>query len=195
MANEQTKPGPDERLTMYRQAEVALREFFSASNYCLENCITQECSKIAFFIPIPGRLGCCTENCFDRIPDDDKSDQTMQTTKRFIELQKENATCQAHREGECDYHSETGCQIKRYLTPLCLGFICSHQREYLEKNYGIQYPKHMIGVSLKKIIQGDERQVDLNVWLAKLKQATARVKKGKENQDPKQEVITIIPST
>ena len=186
MAN---KPKPDERLTMYREAEVALRKFFSASNYCLENCITQECSKIAVFTPIPGRLGCCTDNCFDLIPDYDKSDQTMQTTKRFTELQKENAARQAHREGECDYHSETGCQIKEYLTPICLGFICSFHAEYLEKNYGIKY--NIRSGRLRGIIQGDEEQVDLNVWLANIQEATKRVKKGKENQDPKQEVIEL----
>ncbi|MEI7719020.1 MAG: hypothetical protein WCI72_04075 [archaeon] len=182
------RPNVEERLAMYREAEVALREFFSADKYCLENCIKQEFSKFRTWNS-PGRLGCCDHNYFEWClePNYPGSSQTL---KEFKKLQQENATCQVHREGECDYHSETGCQVKQYLSPICLGFICVSHIQYLAKTYGIEYSEKT-GNRLGGILDGIETQKNLNIWLTKIRKATERVKKGKRKQTKNQKVIEI----
>ncbi|MEI7719021.1 MAG: hypothetical protein WCI72_04080 [archaeon] len=179
---------PDARLAMYREAEVALREFFSVDNYCLENCITQKHSKFNSF-GTPGRLGCCTHNYFQFL-ETEMDALSSETMKEFKRLQRENATFERKEENECECHSETGCTIKQYLSPICLGFICPPHRNYLETEYKVDYSPNTRS-RLTRILYGSENETDFINWLAKLKEATERVRKGEENQDSKQEVIKL----
>ena len=179
----------EERLVMYRTAESALKELFSLESFCLESCISQPGSLYPAWPPrtIPGRLGCCNKNYFEMMR---SVSEGTPTTQRFKELQKENATCQAHRGGECDYHSETGCQVKCYNTPICLGYVCDPYKYHLSRNYQVNYTWEVVD-KLEKILKKGMSNEEFEKWLVNIQKATERVKKGKKKQKGNQEIIEV----
>jgi len=181
------EPTPDERLKTYRKAEEAIKTLFSTDRFCLENCISKENSLYPVKPQIPGRIACCDRNYFEEFLELDTNTPTI---KKFSKMQKENATSHNHRTGECDYHSESGCQVKCYSSPLCLGYICKSYKSYLINNFAIDYTPESVNV-LERILEGIEDKKEFKEWLTKIQKATERVKKGKEKQNKRQKEIKL----
>ena len=75
-----------------------------------------------------------TRNYFETFLELDTNTSVM---KKFIKRQKANVEGHNHRTGECDYHSESGCQVKCYKTPICLGYVCEAYKAHLKEYFKI----------------------------------------------------------
>lgn len=188
-------PSAEERLRLYQRAEKFLREFFSAANFCLENCITQENSlyQVDFSIRdrkkrlplingvLPGRYGCCPEDFSDvsyleklakRDSDKDKDKETISMFKRS---QSENAKDPNPENEGCKYHSDKGCTIDQFTSPICLSYICSGYKSYLEYKFMIRYERFGTLDFLEGIILGKINEEEVNDLTITLSAAALRI--------------------
>jgi len=116
-------------LKNYLEIEVLLNEFFKEVNYCVPNCITQKNSLD--FSYISGSIGCCDKNYYE----------IFNNFKLFEFLENERIKLYGKPKPNtqyCGYHTESGCILNSHKNPLCLLYVCSSFKNYLESVHDIQ---------------------------------------------------------
>lgn len=182
-----TKDKYEKGLKQYLGLETLLNQFFQKVNFCEEHCVKNPKSNdlLLFFaggIYIRGDIGCCLDDHFNshskHISDDDlclldkkrveKYGRPEKTEEEFFWFGK-----------PCSYHTkEEGCILKDHKGPVCNGEICDIYRDHLKENYGINYNKLHIVLSLEQALAGKltnkelkELKNTINSWITTINQS------------------------
>jgi len=137
----------------YLEIEALFNEFFKKLNFCVPHCITQkesayrqvsrvygiggilskeELDKLTF-ATYPGSAGCCYDDCYKN----SNPEFEQERIKLYGKPQEKERISIDYK--PCAYHTENGCLLESYKSPICISFACNPLEKFLEETYNIKY--------------------------------------------------------
>lgn len=175
----------DERISSYQKLESSLNELFTVTNFCQDNCFSQEKTIIDFPKGMysrqfaDGKEGCCYDSLKQgfyqfssgTIKDPDKNELV------FEKLQAENLESACEQSGSCEYHTDSGCKIEKFKSPTCASWICPPFSDELRDKYNIGYSNYEVKNSLTGLVfnWGDNKE-SVGHTISKINDAVIRIK-------------------
>ncbi|MFP4111737.1 MAG: hypothetical protein ACLFPQ_04900 [Candidatus Woesearchaeota archaeon] len=153
-------------LRNYLKLESLLSEFFTAADYCINECISKEKGKTSQ----PKGIGCCNGNFY------------LSGSEHIRELEKERISIYGFpdmedKQEECRYHSEKGCMLKTHKSPLCITFSCDGLKKYL-KEQGIDYNWISMQYEIMQTLAGKAAPITISKLEDNIKQYIDRLKRN-----------------
>ncbi len=142
----------------YIVAEKLLKQFFSMTDFCRPNCISQPESRLSTEEDyIPGSIGCCKKDYHYRFPESTPEDiraaiESIRISKHGVRVNMESRLFSGGQ--PCLYHEPEGCVLEELKPPICISYVCMGYEFYLRKRFGIIYHRKEIEEGLSKIITG-----------------------------------------
>jgi len=171
----------NQNLNQYLEFEKLLNKFFRQVNYCHAYCITQKDSKIGE--GVDGNLGCCYLNYY-RHDETDKSscdfDLLIKKRAQKYGLPADKEKSIGKNKNACRYHTNKGCILKDYKSPLCISFICRPFKVYLIEKYDIYYNFQEIMDVLENILSGRINKEEMKEFKERIKAYTEIIVKTKK---------------
>jgi len=178
------KMNPD-RLEQYLNCERLLNEFFSQTDFCLENCIRLEKSLyVNRFESLPGWIGCCAldyYNSTSNLPVDIRTRLRSEQIRLYGEPKNKEDSIRFKEKTKkpCDYHTEYGCALKSHKAPLCIAWVCKDLKSYLHKTFYIDYNPSDVQCHLEAILTGKIDNNRYDRFIDKLIQDTDTLRYGR----------------
>jgi hypothetical protein len=186
------------RIHDYERLESSLKDFFSATNFCYENCFSQEKTKISFkkrkkdadILPIwekytkekaEGKYGCCHSNMNEEFYVFSKRDEKTFDEMNFEYLQLYNTKLDFSQTGSCRKHTDAGCAIEKFRSPVCNSFICSPHANNLLQKYNIGYRSEALQFTFQSLVDDlgtSSKEIDYKI--SQINKAIKRIKNHKE---------------
>ena len=83
--------------------------------YCADNCPR-------------GKNGCCTSHHY--------KNEILEEMLVLQEREAKKNKWEKGKGGKCKYHNPTGCTLKAYKPPICIGHLCNDLEDFMEKEFG-----------------------------------------------------------
>ncbi len=188
-----------ERISLYEKVENSLREFFDLTNFCNENCFSKKEAVIGWRrfegnIMGPGNEGCCHNKHEDfykfHVGLDNFYPKTLEYEEEFEKMQAENIKEEFEKTGTCEYHTDSGCAIEKFRSPICNSWVCEKYGAHLFNKFNIIYSGNSYYDksvdSLLSIVFKEEINMGIiNKTLDKLTTAKKRIQNYKEGKEYK----------
>ncbi|MDD5417976.1 MAG: hypothetical protein PHW96_03795, partial [Candidatus Nanoarchaeia archaeon] len=75
----------------------------------------------------------------------------------------------------CFYHTEKGCVLNEYKSPVCISAICKDMKEYLAGEFGVEYQVYDVETGMEGILSGLMKVEDIEKFKTKLKSYLSKV--------------------
>jgi len=198
----------NERVELYEKFEKSLREFFDSTDFCYQNCFSKGEKKVVIgWIKFrgnvfgPGNEGCCHKegkNFYEFLYGLDcfyieRKRYTQKYEEEFQKIRSKNIKRNISQTGTCKYHTNSGCAIKKFRSPLCNTWICEKYQNYLLDKFNISYSgeyysdnsvKSLISIIFDKEINVQE----IEGTLLRIESAINRIKNHNQNRRYKKRI-------
>jgi hypothetical protein len=115
-----------------------------------------------------GSLGCCHEDTY-----------SIGIPEEMLKLQEAEAIQNGWkaREKGCKYHTNKGCAISLFKSPVCITSLCGGLNEHLLNQYGLEGKAFTDIMKKAKMLDLDKNSNESNILLSNLDEAIARGRK------------------